>query len=210
MMEKMMKPISKPDLDTVLDEFASLSGPPDAATLRSFVNNYPEFERELIEFATDWIATDAFRTKQPITAETVDSIVNRTMSRIQAIMDAEERPKQLVDLAVDIRAAGYDFQSFQRTINIDRSILDCLIDRLVSPATIPARLVAAASDALKRTADEFRDYVRLPPQLASANKSRGRPRAVQVDFSMLVQESDLPDTDKTRWLAEPPDPKLAA
>ncbi|APG12018.1 hypothetical protein BKD09_27145 [Bradyrhizobium japonicum] len=205
-----MKPTSKPDLDTVLDEFASLSGPPDVATLRFFVNHYPEFERELIEFATHWIATDALRSKQPITAETVDSIVNRTMSRVQAIMDAEERPKKLVDLAADIRAAGYDFQSFQRTVNIDRSILDCLIDRLVNPPTLPARLVEAVSDALKRTADDFRDYVRLPPALASANKSRGRPRAVQVDFSMLVRDSDLPDTDKTRWLGEAPDPKLAA
>ena len=210
MMETKMKSTRKPDLDAVLDEFASLSGPPDAATLRSFVNNYPEFERELIEFATDWIATDALRSKQPITAETVDSIVNRTMSRVEAIMDAEERPKKLVDLAADIRAAGYDFQSFQRTVNIDRSILDCLIDRLVNPATLPARLVAAVSDALKRTADEFRDYVRLPPQLASAHKSRGRPRARQVEFPSLVENSDLPDAEKERWLAEPPDPKLAA
>jgi hypothetical protein len=111
------------------------------------------------------------QSKQPITAETVDSIVNRTTSRVQ--VDAEARPKMLVDLAADIRAAGYDFQSFERTIKIDRSILDCLIDRLVNPATLPARLVAAVSDALMRTADEFRD-LRPAPTATCVGKSIAR------------------------------------
>jgi hypothetical protein len=198
----------KPDIDAVLDEFASLSGPPDAATLRAFVAKYPEFESELIEFATDWVAMDASRTGKPVAAEFVDSIVNRTMSRVQSLMDEAERPAKLVDLAVDIRAAGHDFETYQRAVGIDRSILDGLIAHLVNPATLPAKLVAKASEALKRTTDEFRTYVRMPPQLAAANRSRGRPSAKQADFAVLVRDSGLPDEDKARWLAEPPDPEL--
>lgn len=198
------------DLDAVLDEFASLSGPPDAATLRAFIEDHPEFERELIEFATDWVATDAARHRQPVTPELIDSIVNRTMSRVQSIMDAAERAPELIDLATDIRAAGHDFESFQRAVGIDRSILDGLISRLIKPATLPARLVAAVADALKRSADEFRGYVLIPPRLAAVHKSRGRPTAKQADFQVFVRDSDLPDADKSRWLVEPPDPKLAA
>lgn len=200
----------KPDLDAVLDEFASLSGPPDAATLHAFIEDHPEFERELIEFATDWVATDAARHRQPVEQELVDSIVNRTMSRVQSIMDAAERAPELVDLAADIRAAGHDFESFQRAVGIDGSILDSLIGRLIVPATLPARLIAAAAAALKRTADEFRKYVLMPPQLAAAHKARGRPSAKQAEFAVFVRDSDLPDPEKSRWLAEPPDPKLAA
>jgi len=203
------KPNRKADLDAVLDEFASLSNAPDAATLRAFIDKYPEFRRELVEFATDWIATQAARNRRPVTREAVDSIVNRTMSRVQSLLDAAERPAKIADLGADIRASGHDFESFQRTVGIDRSILDCLVDRLVKPATLPARLVASVADALKRTADEFRDYARMPPQLAAAaNKSPGRPRATQVDFSLLVEDSDLPPPDKARWLAEPADSVL--
>lgn len=204
------KPNRKPDRDAALDEFASLSGPPDAATLRAYVRKYPEFESELIEFASDWVATDIARIREPITSEVVDSIVNRTMSCVQSLMDAAERPAKLVDLAADIRGAGHDFDSFERAVGIDRLILDCLIARLINPATLPARLVSSAADALKRTADEFREYVRMPPQLAAANRSRGRPSAKQADFQMLVKDSGLPESEKSRWLAEPPDPKLAA
>ena len=198
----------KPDLDTVLDEFACLSGPPDVETLRAWVGKYPQFEAELVEFATDWVATDAARTELPVTTDAVSGIVNRTMSRVQALLDAAERPAKIADLATDIRASGHDFESFQRAVGIDRSMLDSLIDRLVKPPTLPARLVASVADALKRAADEFRDYVRLPPRLAAASKARSRPRATQVDFSMLVEELELSKPDKDRWLAEPPDPAL--
>jgi hypothetical protein len=202
------KPNRKPDLDAVLDEFASLAGPPDAETLRAFIEEYPEFKRELVEYATDWIATDAARNRAPVTAEVLDGIVGRTMSRVQSLLDAAERPAKIVDLAADIHASGHDFDSFQRTVGIDGMMLDCVIARLVKPWTLPAKLVASAADALKRSADEFRDYVRMPPQLAAANKSRSRPQATQVDFRTLVADSDLPAPDKARWLVEPPDPAL--
>jgi hypothetical protein len=201
---------NKPDLEAVLDEFASLSGPPDAATLNAFIADHPQFERELIEFATDWVATDAARHRQPVTAALVDSIVNRTMSRVQSMMDEADRSPEIVDLAADIKAAGHDLESFQRAVGIDRTILDGLIDRLVIPATLPARLVTMAAAALKRSADQFREYVLIPPRLAAANKSRGRPSATQAEFQIFVRDSGLPEEDRTRWLAEPPDPKLAA
>jgi hypothetical protein len=198
----------KPDLEAVLDEFAGLPGPPDAATLRAWTKDYPEFAHELIQFATDWVEMDTASAGHPVTAEEVDSVVNRTMSRVQAVLDAAERPELLTDLAADIRAAGHDFESFERSVGIDRSILDSLIARAAKPRTMPGLLVRSAAAALNRPLDRVRDYLRLPPQLAAAHKSRSRPAQTQVDFAMLVRDSKLPDPEKARWLEEPPDPAL--
>lgn len=198
----------KPQLDEVLDEFSGLSSPPDAATLRAWTKEYPEFARELVAFATDWVAMNAARVERAVTAEDVDVVVNRTMSRVQAVLDAAERPETLTDLAADIVAAGHDFDSFQRTVGIDRSMLDSLVMRLAKPATLPALLVRLVAGALNRPLDALRGYFRLPAQLAAAHRSRTRPAPTQVDFAMLVQHSQLSDLEKDRWLKEPPDPGL--
>jgi len=196
------------DLDDVFDDLASPSAPPDPATLRAWTKEYPQFAREIVAFATDWVAMDASRVGGSATAEDVDLVVNRTMSRVQTMLDAAERPEPLTDLAADIRASGHDFDSFQRFLGIDRSILDSLIARLAKPATIPALLVRSAAEALNRPLDRLREYFRLPAQLAGAHKSRTRPAPAQIDFAVLVRHSKLTDPEKDRWLNEPPDPGL--
>jgi hypothetical protein len=105
-------------LDDVLAEIASAPTPPDAQLLRGWTAKYPEFAAEIVEFATDWVEMEA-ATEAPVTDEDVDLVVNRTMSRVQALLDAGERPAALTDLAADIRAAGYDLDALQRVIGVD-------------------------------------------------------------------------------------------
>ena len=45
------------------------------------------------------------------------------------ILASAERPATITDLAAEIRASGHDFDSFQRTVGIDRSLLDSLVYR---------------------------------------------------------------------------------
>ncbi len=199
---------SAPEIEAVLDEFAALPGPPDAATLREWTLKYPQFAREIVAMATDWVAMDAMQAERAPSAEDVDLVVNRTMSRVQTLLDAADRAAPLTDLTSAIEAAGYDFSAFESRIGIDRSILDSLIARLAKPKTLPSLLIRSIADVLHRTLAEVRDYFRLPAQLAGAHKSRKRPTAAQVDFKMLVGSSSLPLSEKDRWMNEPPDPEL--
>jgi len=96
----------------------------------------------------------------------------------------------------------------QRAVGIDLSILTCVAERKVRPASMPLRLVADMAAALRRNIDHVRDYVRLPPEMATAHKARKQPQLAQVDFAFLVEHADLPQSDKVRWIAEAPDPAL--
>lgn len=196
-----------PELDTILDEFAELPNPPDAETLRAWIEKYPQFADEIIDFATDWIEMEAAPSHRP-SGDEVDAVVSRTISRIQTLLDAGERPEQLKDLSADIRAAGHDHDTFQRTIGIDRSLLDSLVARLVRPATLPARLVQSIATALGRSLESVRQYLCLPAVLGAAHRARGRPQTNQADFAFLVTHSQLSEAEKAAWLAEPPDPEL--
>ncbi len=199
-----------PSLDDVLTEIAASTAPPDAQQFRSWVNRYPQFRAEIVDFATDWIEMDAVEAGHEITRDDVDFVVNRTMSRVQQFLDEAERPTSVKDLTADIKAAGHDLDSFQRMVGIDHSILTCFEERLIRPATIPLQMVIAVAQALSRNEELVRDYLRLPPQQAAvAYKARNQPDKNQSDFADIVKHADLPEDEKERWLAEPLDPALS-
>jgi len=200
----------KISLDDVLAEIAALPAPPDGEQLRAWISSYPQFKAEIVDFATAWIEMEANPSAYEEKREDVDVVVNRTMSRVQQILDEAKRSPSLKDLLADIKAAGHDLESFQRAVGIDRSMLTCLAERMIRPATIPLRLVTAMAEALGRTAEVVRDYLRLPPQPAAAFKARKRPEPKQDDFAVIVKSAELPEPQKARWLTEPLDPSLRA
>ena len=197
-----------PSLDDVLAEIAASPAVPNAQQLRHWISQYPEFAAEIIDFATDWVEMESSEAASEATEEEVNSIVNRTMSRVQQLLDEAERSDSMQDLGAEIRAAGHDLDSFQRAVGIDRSILTCLMERMVRPAGIPLPLVEALAQALNRSVEQVRTYLALPPQPSAAYRSRRQPVSKQADFSKLVEHAELSDTDKARWLAEPSDPAL--
>lgn len=76
-------------LDEVLDELAALSQAPDARELRVWIARFPRFQKEIIEFVTDWVALESSGVSTPAQTE-VDRLVTATMARVQSHLDAEE------------------------------------------------------------------------------------------------------------------------
>jgi hypothetical protein len=198
----------KHSLDDALTEITALGAPPAGDQLREWMRRYPEFKKDIIDYVTAWVDMEARPAVPAPTPEAINRVVNRTMSRVQQLLDETGRPQAIHDLSAEIAAAGHTPESFQRTLGIDHSILTSLAERLVRRATIPLRLVREIAETLHRSLDAVRDYFRLPPQLAAAHKARKQPKATQVDFSYLVTHAQLPEPDKAKWLAEAPDPDL--
>jgi len=203
------KPNRRPTLDEVLADIATLPAAPVGSDLREWINRYPQFKTEIIDFVTDLADMETFAAPVTTTNDEVDLIVNRTMSRVQQIMDEEKQTSPLTDLLMDIKAAGHDLDSFQRQVGIDRSLLTCLANRFVRPSTIPYLLISLIATALNRRIEAVREYFLLPMQInAAAYKSKKPPRPQQQDFSVLIGYADLDEIKKSEWLSQPPDPEL--
>ena len=84
----MWKPIEHHD---VLAKLAALLAPPDAQQLRGWMSQYPEYKASIITFVTDWIEMEATKVPHEVTTEDVNLVVNRTMSRVQQILDEADR-----------------------------------------------------------------------------------------------------------------------
>ena len=194
-----------PTLEDVLNQMSSLPAPPNSSQLREFLAAYPQFADEIVDFATDWVAMKSLPEPKPASEEEVSVIVDRTMSRVRQMMFDRSRSEKLVDLTADIKASGHDPASFVKTVGIDASILDCLINRWVDRKTLPKRLVVAAAEALGRTAESVENISGLPPVPAFAYRARTKPVVQQIDFASVVGQSTLADAEKRRWLDEEPD-----
>src|SRR6266481_2857954 len=79
-------------LDDVLAHLAALPVPPDAQQLRSWMSQYPEYKASIITFVTDWIEMEAAKVPHEVTTDDVNRVVNRTMSRVQQLLDEGKRP----------------------------------------------------------------------------------------------------------------------
>jgi hypothetical protein len=206
----MMHENSPPTLDEVLQEFITAETAPTAEHVRAWIKRYPQFEYEIIAFATTWVEVDNAPPGDPIKVSDIDHVVNHTMSRLQNLLfeeDAAAKTVEIRDFVTVIKAAGHELDSFEQAIGVDRSILTCLIERLILPKTIPGRLIASIAVILRLSREAVRHYFEDPPRSRAAHRARQRPVIRQVSFADAVRDSTLPEQDKRRWLAEIPQPE---
>ena len=76
----------KETLDEVLNEFVAEYEKPTAEALEKWVGLYPQFRRELIDFAAAWAEQIALPPAQELIAEEEGGIVERAMSHVQNVV----------------------------------------------------------------------------------------------------------------------------
>lgn len=201
---------TSPNYDELLEELFKDQGTtiPDSKTVRAFIQAHPEQKKEVVDLLTSWLESGISEKNDEfsVSEEDINLVVNRTMSSIQSILDAEKN--SILDISADIRRVGLNESSFQSSIGIDKSIFDCLVGRMISPDTVPALFVSSIALTLKRPLDAVRSFFLLPPQIRAASKAKKKPAIKQNSFTSIVQFSTLSEADKQAWISEPVDPEL--
>ena len=203
------------NLDSVLLDFrVEAAGGPKPAVLDAYCRKYPQYARELTDYAVRWLIGDALAatsTRQDVEQRASGPLVSRAISRFH---------DRVVGGAASAEAAHQPFANEARSpfeglsiarkreirdsLGINTPLLAKFQNRLIDPDTAPRGFLERFAEMLGRTLDEFVGYLRLPPVMhAQPNfKAEGKPsvEAQKETFEEALRGSSLDDKQKKALL----------
>lgn len=211
----MMENKEKMTLDDVLTEFVADNDRPTAESLEKWAGRYPQFRRELVDFAAVWAEQLVLPPAPELTAEEEKALVDRTMSHVLNVAftrDEQAQGRAKSDAPIDsltgeAKNAGMNAQELANACDLDLVLISKLNNRQIRPLTIPARLVSHIARRLQKPVEAVADYLALPPQAITGRAflAQGKPQSAgQQSFVDAVQASSLSDAEKAHWLDEAP------
>lgn len=206
-----MKTRIEPTLDDVLNAYVEENDGPTAENLQEWVNRYPQFREDLVEFAAVWAEQLVLPPAPEMGAEAEKRLVDRAMSHVLNVAysrDVETQEQAVSDdpvdsLTQDAQREGMKPLQLARACGLDLGMLSKLNNRQIQPWTIPAELIRTLAEHLHKSATAIKTYFAKPP-LSTTGKaflSRGKPtNTSQQAFADAVRASSLSDDEKARWL----------
>ena len=202
-----------PTLDDALNTFVLENDRPTAENVREWVERYPQFRKDLVDFAAVWAEQLVLPAADEMGAEAEKALVDRAMSHVLNVAynhDVETLEQTTSDdpvrsLTEDARRAGTKPTQLAKACRLDLGLLSKLNDRQIQPWTIPTELFGMFSEHLNKTIPALRIFFARSPRSTAgkAYLSRGKPTGTaQQSFADAVRQSSLSDEEKTRWLNE--------
>ena len=206
---------TKANLESVLLEFRVEAGTPRPGVLEVYCRRYPQFARELTDYAVEWLLDEAMT----IDGASGDSssasspIVSRAISHLYNGIREKEARRKMVARTSD-GSGGNPFRALAvprkravcAQLGIDMTIFARLQNRLIDPLSIPQRFLERLATALQETMDDIMGHLQLPT-MANADaefKAEGKPSAgsSKERFEDAVRASSLDENQKRALLED--------
>ncbi|MEZ6140773.1 MAG: hypothetical protein R3B84_09400 [Zavarzinella sp.] len=189
----MMMPIDK---DAVLDAFAAESLH-DRSTLDRYVREYPDLAEELIDLASELRFSAGFANTE--TGVISDPKRNTAWENF--------RKAGMASATVDPFAQfkGAAFAVLAGKLDLPRSILTAVRDRLVVPSSVPGGFVRRLAEATNTTIEIARTYMAQESQtpLSLEFKSDHKPsKQGQITFRQLIESTEMSESQRLHLLRE--------
>ena len=202
--------MTESNLDAVLLDFRAEAGAPKPSILDAYCRRYPQFARELTDYALEWLIDEAMaRTEEPVDtvdAETSSQVVSRAISRLYEKMRERDAAKESHTQLVQEVSNPFDALSLTRVrairdeLGIDTPLFTKFRNRLIDPDTVPGEFLQRFARIVERKAEEFFNYMKLPPMVHAAGdfKAEGKPSVTKrkESFEDAVRGSSLDEKQK--------------
>jgi len=180
---------SPPDLDDVLEAFASEPASDDA-TLASYIHRYPQFAPALADFAHELRLAERVDEDAALAdPEWQDESWRRFTAAAQEMPLVS--PAAIADPFAGV--APTRAVEIRRALDIPAAVLSGFRDRHVLVASVPRRFLARLAEALDTRLDQLQAYLDLPPRLhpAASHKSEAAPGVTgeKVTFEVLLDQA---------------------
>lgn len=189
--------IPSEELDDILFELAATERL-DPEEVKATIARHPQFARDILQFAMDWVEADALRGPETSerAAETAAAFEADLASFWAGDVAEDANPFDGIEPS-QLRAVASDCE-------IDVTILMQLCRRLIEAATIPLTLLERLSKGLRTTPSLFLNFLEGPPTAAAVDykSPRGAPRVGEkISFSEAVESSPMDEALKAKWRA---------
>jgi len=185
-------------------EAYSLASPDrnDFDILQKYIEKYPEFERELLDFAKER-ALLKFDLETEILPEDKNRFAEISRRNFEKFWAAKQTQVQSIEsLTVTAKRLGMKKAEFARKIGLNPQQLFNLEVRHYIFSTIPQTLIETVAEVLQTAYETVENFLNQSPSVAANYKSETRPEEIrQISFSEAVKTDEtLSAEEKERLL----------
>ena len=209
----MVKNKEETTLDDALNTFVAENDRPTAENLKVWVELYPQYRRELVDFAIVWAEQLVLPPASVMGPEAEKVQIDRAMSHVLNVAYNQKQQRQehvgsedpITSLTSERQRVDISVQELARACGLDLALVSKLNNRQINPETIPLELFNRLGKILRKSPTAIRAYLEMPTQNAMniSFLARGKPiGAVQQSFADAVRASSLSEKEKARWLYE--------
>lgn len=191
------------ELDKVFEEYeiATEKGE-NINLLQDFINKYPQYEREIVNFSTMRFLVENSPT-EPLTeaeSEKLTALAKQTLSEFRS--NENSQTQSIESLITAAKSLGMKKIEFAKRIGLNPSQLFNLEIRKYIFASIPNSLIETVAETLQTTKETIENFLNLTPSVAANYKSQDRPDEIkQISFAQAIKEDEtLTDEEKNRLL----------
>ncbi|MPZ13595.1 MAG: hypothetical protein GEU73_04095 [Chloroflexi bacterium] len=212
-MNDQMKRSAAIDLDDVLDALVASDADPNSASLAEWIRRYPQYEREITEFAASWSLMKWLPPSPDAEAVDEETLVRRGMRVVQAVLErrglaSAEAVAPIASILEAGRSRGLAPRQLARTVGLGDTLLRKLDRRLVRYTSIPRQAIEALAAALQCETERIARYLQQGPAFATAAQYRAEqaPELAEPEdfFAAVRTDPTMTDEQRARWLGLAP------
>ena len=197
-------------LEDVLDAYVASDVGPNSS-LDEWLRSYPEFERDIVEFAASW---SLMKWLPPApNSEEVDeeTLVLRGMSVVQNLLhrqsveSAADSVAPFESLIAEGRERGLEPRRLAQAVGLGDSLLRKLDRRLITYASVPQELIKRLAQVMQREVTTITTYLQQGPTLGAATEHRSEqaPRLMELEdfFDAVRADPTISHDHAEHWFA---------
>lgn len=196
-------------LEEVLDAFLASGPEPDGVSLDEWIRRYPEFARELTDFAASWTLMRDLPPAPDAQTLPEETLVLRGMSVVQNLLHEREQaktaPVAITSLTEAGAALGLRPRQLAQAAGLGDALLGKLNRRLIRFASIPREAIEQLAATLQRDVESISAYLQQPSTFAAAAQHRAEqaPQLAEPEdfFDAVRADRTLVPPQRERWLA---------
>lgn len=206
---------SHPSIDDILNAYITENPEPNKDTLKTWVEQYPQFEKELTDLTVSWTLTRWLPESPDVESLDENKIVLYGMSALQNILhqtgeqsDSKEVPLQ--GIIAEGTALGFTIGALAEQTDLSVAIISKLDRRLLHYSSLPVVVVEKLAKVLHQSFAVIATYLQLNPRPAHGARYRANqsPTLQNLeDFFEAVRNDQLmSEVQRQRWLdLKPPE-----